>query len=126
MELPLQITFHSVERSDAIAAKVRERAQKLERFFDSIQSCRVAIEAPHRHHTKGNQFRVRVEVSVPGQQLVVTRGGDERETYTDVYIAVRDAFDVMTRQLEDYTTVLRGELKTPNRRPESTEGTERD
>jgi ribosomal subunit interface protein len=126
MELPLQITFHSVEQSDAISAKVRERAEKLDKFFDSINSCRVAIEAPHHHHAKGNRFRVRVEVSVPGQQLVVTRGGDERETYTDVYIAIRDAFDVMTRQLEDYSTVLRGELKTPHHRPESTEGTERD
>lgn len=29
MELPLQTTFHRLERSDAIAAKVRERAQKL-------------------------------------------------------------------------------------------------
>ena len=111
MELPLQITFHRLERSDAIAAKVGERAQKLGKYFDGIQSCRVAIEAPHHHRAKGNQFRVRVEVSVPGQQLVVTRGPGEDGSYTDVYVAIRDAFDAMRRQLEDYTAVLRGEVK---------------
>ena len=111
MELPLQITFHRLERSDAIAAKVGERAQKLEKYFDGIQSCRVAIEVPHHHHAKGNQFRVRVEVLVPGQQLVVTRGPGEDGSYTDVYVAIRDAFDAMRPQLEDYTAVLRGEVK---------------
>lgn len=111
MELPLQITFHRLERSDAIAAKAGERAQKLVKYFDGIQSCRVAIEVPHHHHAKGNQFRVRVEVSVPGQQLVVTRGPGEDGSYTDVYVAIRDAFDAMRRQLEDYTAVLRGEVK---------------
>ena len=111
MELPLQVTFHHVARSDAITEKVRQRAQSLERFFDTIQSCRVVIEAPHRHHEKGNQYHVRIEVSVPGQQLVVTSGADEHHAQTDVYVAIRDAFDAMRRRLEDYAAVLRGNVK---------------
>ena len=109
MELPLQITFHSLDRSDAIALKVRQRARKLETFFDRILSCRVAIEAPHHHRLRGNEYRVRVEVAVPGHQLVVTRGADGQRAYSDVYIAIRDAFDVMRRQLEEHSTVLRGD-----------------
>lgn len=111
MELPLQITFHQLERSEAITENVRERAQKLEKYFDSIQSCRVAIEAPHHHHAKGNQYRVRIEVAVPGQQLVVTRGADGQQSHEDVYVAIRDAFDAMRRRLEDYSDVLRGDVK---------------
>jgi ribosomal subunit interface protein len=111
MELPLQITFHGLERSEAINEKVRERAQRLDKYFDSIQSCRVAIEAPHRHHAKGNQYRVRIEVAVPGQQLVVTRAADEEGSHADVYVAIRDAFDTMRRRLEDYSAVLRGDVK---------------
>jgi ribosome-associated translation inhibitor RaiA len=53
MELPLQITFHRLERSDAIAAKVGERAQKLEKYFDGIRSCRVAIEVPQHRGARG-------------------------------------------------------------------------
>ena len=107
MELPLQITFHSLQGSDAIAAQVRSRARKLEKFFDRIHFCRVAIEAPHHRHAKGNEYRVRIEVSVPGQQLVVTRGPGDHRVYTDLYVAIRDAFDAMRRQLEDYTDLLR-------------------
>ena len=111
METPLQITFHQVARSDAVAQKARHGVQKLERFFDSIQSCRVAIEAPHRHHAKGNRYRVRIEVAVPGEQLVVTRGPDGRGADGDLHVAIRDAFDAMRRRLEDYAAVLRGNVK---------------
>ena len=106
MELPLQITFRGLAHSQAISDQVRVRAQRLEKFFDSIQSCRVAIEAPHHHHVSGNRYRVRVEMAVPGHQLVVTRGADEHPAYTDVYVALRDAFDAMRRQLQDYRAVL--------------------
>lgn len=112
MELSLQITFHGLKQSDSISARVLERAQKLEKYFDSIQSCRVAIEAPHNRHLKGNQFRVRIEVLVPGQQLVVTRGHDEDRAYTDLYVTLRDAFDAMQRQLESYSA----RLHEPDRR----------
>lgn len=111
MELPLQITFHSLERSDAIAAQVRNRARKLEKFSERIQCCRVAIEAPHHRRSKGNEYRVRIEVSVPGQQLVVTRGDGDHRIYSDVYLAIRDAFEAMRRQLEDYTDLLRENLR---------------
>ena len=112
MELPLQITFHGLEPSEAIADKVRSSARKLERFFDSIQSCHVAIEAPHHHHAQGNHYRVRIEVSVPRRHvLVVTRDPDADRSHVDVHVAVRDAFEAMRRQLADYTDVLRREVK---------------
>ena len=111
MEVPIQITFHQLERSEAIAANVREHARKLEKYFDGIVACRVAIEAPHHHHASGNQFRVRIEVSVPGEKLVANREPDQHHAYTDVYVAIRDAFDAMRRQLDDYGRRLRGEVK---------------
>jgi ribosomal subunit interface protein len=121
MELPLQITFHQLDRSDAIAAKVREAVNKLERHFDGIQSCRVAIEALHHHHrSTGNPLRVRVELAVPGQQLVAIHGADEDEAGRDPYVAIRDAFDAIRRQLDDYTARLRGEVKSHKRPKDGT------
>jgi ribosomal subunit interface protein len=111
MQLPLQITFHNMAQSDAVAAKVRERAQKLEKYFDGIVSCRVSIERPHHHHDDGNQFRVRVELGVPGEKLVANREPDAHHAHTDVYVAIRDAFNAVRRQLEDYTRELRGQVK---------------
>lgn len=111
MELPLQITFDNMPRSDAVTAKVRERAAKLEKYCDSIVGCRVIVEAPHHHHAAGNHFAVRVEVSVPGEKLVARREPDAHHSYTDVYVAIRDTFDSMRRLLEDYARRRRGEVK---------------
>lgn len=102
MQLPLQITFRNLDRSEAIEAKIRERAEKLEKFFDHITSCRVVVEAQHKHHEHGNHFHVRVDVTVPDGEVVANREPDEHHSYTDVYVAIRDAFDATRRQLEDF------------------------
>jgi ribosomal subunit interface protein len=111
MEQPLQITFHNMQHSDAIEARIRSRAERLEQYCDSMIGCRVAVEAPHHHHGTGNLFHVRVEVTVPGEKLVAEREPDPHHAYTDVYVAIRDAFDTMRRQLEDYMRRRRGQVK---------------
>ena len=112
MNLPLQITFHGVTPSAAVAAKIRGRAGRLTRYCDSIINCRVAVEAPHRHHEHGNHFRVRIEVSVPGAKLVVGHDADEHDAHADPYVAVGDAFDRVSRQLEAYTARERAYLRS--------------
>ena len=103
MEKSLQITFRNLDRSEALEAAVRDHAQKLERFHDGIIGCRVVLEELHRHHRQGNHYHVRVDVTVHGAELVANREPDENHGYTDVYVAVRDAFEAMRRQLEDLT-----------------------
>jgi ribosome-associated translation inhibitor RaiA len=71
MILPLQTTFRNVDASPAVAARVQEEAEKLGRYFDHITSCRVIVEAPHRHHLNGESFHIRIELGVPGKELVV-------------------------------------------------------
>lgn len=117
MKLPLQITFHNVKHSDAVRAKIRSRAEKLEKYCDSIIGCRVAVEARHHHHHTGNHFLVRVEVTVPGNKLVAHSEPDTHDAYTDVYIAIRDAFDAMRRQIEHYDRRRRGQIKTHEMSP---------
>ena len=102
MEMPLQITFHNLERSDAVEANVRSRVGKLEKFCDSIIGCRVTVESRHHYHARGRHFLIRIEVTVPGDTLVADRQPEGHHAYTDVYVAIRDTFDAMRRQLEDY------------------------
>lgn len=102
MQTPLQVTFRNIEKSEAVEARIRERVEKLGHFYDGIIGCRVVVEELHQHHRKGNHFHVRVEVSVPDAELVASHEPDEHHRYTDVYIAIRDAFDAVGRQLEDY------------------------
>lgn len=112
MKLPLQITFHNMDHSDAIEAKIRERAEKLENFHRYIMSCRVTVEGRHKHHQQGNLFHIRADIKVPGRELVASREPDEHHAYEDIYVAIRDVFDALRRQLEDYARHQQGKVKT--------------
>ena len=106
MKTPLQITFRDIEQSDALEAHIREKAEKLETFFEPIMSCRVVVEMPHQHKHQGKFFNVRIDIGVPGKEIVVNR-----DRHEDVYVALRDAFDAAKRQLDDYSRRLRGDTK---------------
>ena len=73
MQIPLQISFRNMDPSPAIEAVVREKAAKLDRFFERIVSCDVTIEAPHRHHHKGKLYKVRIDIGMPGKDVHVIR-----------------------------------------------------
>ncbi len=111
MRKPLQITFRHMDPSPALEAVVRERAEKLEKFCDQIIGCRVVVESPHKHHHKGNLHHLRIDVTVPDAEIVVVRSPDEHQAHEDPYVAVRDAFDSVRRQLEDYMRKRRGKVK---------------
>lgn len=112
MDLPLELSFRNMDRSDAVQARVRERAAKLEQYFGRINSCRVVIEAPERSKRKGKLFHVRLDITVPGKELVVKRHPGAKHAHEDVYVALRDAFDAAERQLEDHSRKVSGRVKT--------------
>jgi ribosomal subunit interface protein len=107
----LQITFRNMETSPAVEAKVRERVGELEQFYDRIVSCRVMIEAPHQRRHQGDLYHIRVDLKVPGREIVVKRDPPEHHAHEDIYVAVRDCFDAVRRQLEDHVRRQRGDIK---------------
>lgn len=111
MRLPLQVVFHNLDPSPAVESRIREKAAKLDLYYDQIMSCRVVVEAPHKHHQKGRLYRVQIDVTVPDEELVVSRDPGQDHAHEDVYVAIRDAFDAMRRQLEDYARRRRGKVK---------------
>ncbi len=112
MQLPPQITFRDMEPSPAVEAKIRERAGKLDEYYDRIMSCRVVVEAPHHHRRQGNLFHVTVDLTVPSGELVVNREPSKRHAHEDVYVAIRDAFNAAQRRLADYARRQRRDVKT--------------
>lgn len=106
MKQPLQIVFHGMERSDAVEDAVRRKCEHLDRFASDLMACRVVVDLEQQHKHQGRPFGVRVGVTMPGRELVVNRVENE-----DVYIALRDAFDDMKRQLEDLVRQRRGDQK---------------
>lgn len=94
MQKPLQITFRDMEPSAALEARIRAKAAKLDSFDDRIMGCRVVVERLSARHRSGNDFGVRIEVTLPGRNVTVDEARHE-----DAYVAVRDAFDAAARML---------------------------
>lgn len=108
----MKIAFRGMKKSSAVESLIREWAAKLDGVYDRIGRCDVVVERPHRRHRRGNQVRVRIAMSVPGGQLVVSRDPGPDEAHEDVRVAVRDSFHTARRQLEDHVRHrLRGDVK---------------
>ena len=106
MKIPLQITARNFDLTETIENAIREKAQKLDLFYDQIMRCRVLVEAPHRRHHKGVLFNTRIDITVPGGEIVI-----KREPHEDLYVSIGDAFRVAKRQIEAHTRQQRGEVK---------------
>jgi ribosomal subunit interface protein len=107
MQTPLQITFRKLPRSDALETRIREKAAKLEKFHPRIMSCHVVVDELDRHHHQGKQFTVRLDIRVPGHEVVI-----DRDHHEDIYVALRDAFNAAGRKLEEVARTQRGDVKT--------------
>lgn len=113
MQVPLEISTRWIDLSSPLEAELRKRADRLERHTDRITSCRIAVERPTgNHHQEGGPFRVRVDITVPGSELVANKEAEE------LYAAIREAFDAAERQVETWSQRRRGDVKTPVLPPE--------
>jgi len=129
----LQITFRNMKSSSVVEEWVREEATKLETFYGQITGCRVALEVPHRHHVKGSPYHVRIDLTLPGGELVIKREANlsssvrregkreiskqlEVETpHKNLRLAINDAFRAAARRLQDYARRQRGDVKVHQR-----------
>ena len=107
----VQVTFRNIAVSRGIEGLAREKAAKLQRFFPRLQSCHVVVESANHKGGRNATYHVRIDVTVPGAELVANHE-PAGNVHDDAYLAVRDAFDIMRRQIQDYAQRLRGDVKT--------------
>jgi ribosomal subunit interface protein len=112
MTIPIDISFRDIDPSPAIEARIREKAATLEHFFDRAISLKAVVEARHRHQHKGKLYNVRLHLAIPGQDIMVNHEHKQDHAHEDVYVAIRDAFDALTRQIEDRVRRWQGQVKT--------------
>ena len=111
MTLAPQITFRHLEPSPAMEGRIRALVARLERFSPSILRCRVTVQAPPAHHRQGRVFEIGVDVDVPDRQICVRHSHPYSQAHEDAYVALRDAFRAVRRQLQDYERRHRGDVK---------------
>jgi len=114
MQRPLSITARDFTLSEAFETEIREKAAALDTYFNKIIGCDVTVEAPVDHHRKGGPFTVRIRLTVPGKELMTNRQNEE-----GLAAAIREAFDAIRRQLEDYVRELRGHVKAHEEAPQA-------
>ena len=113
MQLPVNITYRGVDKSEAIDDFVLEKAARLEKFCDHINRCDVAIEQPNHAHQKGNPFRVRIDVTVPpGHELIADERGLDKGSHAPLTKVIHDAFKTMERELRRLVDKQHNEVKT--------------
>jgi len=129
--IPVQVTFRGLPHFDAVESDIRDRVRWLEQFYTGMVRCHVVVELPHRHRHEGRQFHVRIEMTVPGgPPIVVThestlhgrlkdvqedsahKAADLDGTHRYAHVAVREAFDVARRRLEDFARTQRNDVKS--------------
>lgn len=114
------VTFHGLDRSDTLEADIRTRIGALETHYGSIIGCRVVVELAQRHHQSGNRYHVRIDLAVPGEHIAVaheaslhateqanemehaTKNTEPDPERTHAFVAVREAFDIARRRLQDF------------------------
>ena len=111
MQSPLRVSFKNIPVIDSAEELCLQEVEKLERFHDRITSCRVVISRPGKRHRKGNLYEVRVDLRVPGGEVVTTRTPPEHHEDEDLDVAIHEAFHKVRRQLEDLVRRQRMNVK---------------
>ncbi len=120
MNKPLEITFQGVEKSDAIVAKIAEKAAKLEKHYDRITHFRVVVAAPHRHSHKGKIYQIKIEIGMPDRApVIVTHEPEVNQAHQDLLTAIGEGFDAARRRLDETAERMSGTAKAERgrRRP---------
>jgi ribosome-associated translation inhibitor RaiA len=131
MAVPVQLTLRDVRRTDRLEQEIERRVATLARVFPRIERCRATIELPHKSRVAGNRYRVRLELAIPGEDIVVVEdpatagdlraAGEEAVSKADeavdvehryLFVTLKDAFEAARRQLESRADRLQGEVKT--------------
>jgi len=112
MQVEPEIVVKGIQGDGEVEARVLEEVRDLEKFSDRITSCRVLVERSSHRHQRGDIYHVRVDLVVPGAEIVVRRDPSEHHAHEDVYVAIRDAFRAARRRLEDRTREQRGDVKS--------------
>ncbi len=111
MQTEPEISFLHVEPTEAIRKKLVDEIDRLDRLDDRLIACRVKIDLPERRHKKGNLYHVRIDLTTPGEEIVVDRHPPGHQTLEDPLVAIGEAFDAARKRLIQAKDRRRREMK---------------
>jgi ribosome-associated translation inhibitor RaiA len=101
MRPAVTLTFHNIERSGALEARMHEIAERLRRHYDEITHCHITVEDRLDGGPDGASYAAKIHLSLPGAQIHSDGIDPGDQGHRDVYAALRAAYASAGRQLQD-------------------------
>ncbi len=117
MQIEPEIALRHVELDEAAEELIREGISDLDKAYDRLTSCHLMVEIPERRHRTGNLYHVRIDLRMPGHEIVIRRAPAEHHSHEDLSQALGEAFDQANRELVEFARQQRGDLKAHEVRP---------
>lgn len=112
MQVPLEITFQNSDPSEAIKSEIERQAKRLEKFHERITSCHVTVTKSASRRRQGDLYSIRIRIAMPQHKdILVTKDHGDVPEHEHVMVAIRNAFGIAQRQIEDAVRDMRGEIK---------------
>jgi cold shock CspA family protein len=112
VQIDPEVAFRNVELTEPLKEQVRAGIRELERVFDRLTSCRIMVEQPDQRHRRGNLYHVRIDLTMAGSEIVVSRSPAEHREHEDLRQALGEAFDRAKRALVELARKQRGDIKS--------------
>ena len=113
MQLPLELQFKNIQKTDELTEYIQRRVDSFERFCDHISGCRIIVDKPQEHMETGSPYRVRIDVTVPPKhELVSKREPGDGDIHEDLKTVIADTASGMERQLKKLNRQQHGRTKT--------------
>ena len=111
MQIEPEIALRHVELTEADEELIREGISDLDQTYDTLTSCHLMVEMPERRHQTGNLYHVRIDLRMPGHEIVIRRTPAAHHSHEDLSQALGEAFDQAKRELVDFVRQQRGDEK---------------
>ena len=113
MNVPPEIIFHDMDRSQWVEDYIQERLQHLDRIADNITSARVILTRAQGSHQKGNLYHVTAEVRLPPHHdLAATKERSVGDMQTELRPLIKSAFEALESQVREAVDKRRHDVKT--------------
>jgi len=111
MQHDVTIRFEGLPVSEALREDILRHAHKLWQLAPQLQSCDVAVRKAEHRHQHGNRYVAHVHAVMRGATFEAGRTPTKDHSHEDAYVAVRDAFDAMQRQVSEHVRGVRDGAK---------------
>lgn len=105
MQVPLEISYHNIDKSETAEDAIRSHVADLEEIYDRITSCRVRVDQRAKNESRSIPPVVRIELRIPGHKnIVVAHEPDHllrKYQSPDLYNAINEAFRIAEERLQE-------------------------